>query len=174
MKYAIIIVAISILISLILGIFLVWPGYRDWSEVRNQLDQKRLQLENQNKYIQSLKEAKKEMDKRGEIVSKVESALPIGPDAPSLLEFLQNASASSGIGLNKISWENISSGDEKERIKSHFFSAELAGSYFSFKNFLFALETSSRLIKVEQVNFFVPVAKGQSALIKIRARISSY
>ncbi|MBU3964468.1 type 4a pilus biogenesis protein PilO [Patescibacteria group bacterium] len=174
MKYAIIIVAVSILISLTLGIFLVWPQYRGFRDIQSQLNQKELQLENQNKYIQSLKVAKKEMDERSDIVSKIESALPIGSDAPSLLEFLQNASASSGISLDNISLEKASPGDEKERVKSHFFSAELSGSYFSFKNFLFALETSSRLIEVEQTNFSVPLTEGQSALIKIRARISSY
>jgi len=174
MKYAIIIVAISILISLILGVFLVWPSYRGFSETQNQLVQRKLQLENQNKYIQSLKTAKQEMDERGEIVSKVESALPIGPDMPSLLEFLQNAAVSSGVSLDKISWEDTSPRNGKDRIKEHFFSVEVAASYFSFKNFLFALETSSRLINIEEVNFNVPVAEGQSSLIKIRASISSY
>ncbi|PIS34822.1 MAG: hypothetical protein COT37_00610 [Parcubacteria group bacterium CG08_land_8_20_14_0_20_43_9] len=174
MRYVIIIIATSLIISLLLGVFLVWPKYRDFSEVRNQLSQKRLQLENQNKYIQSLKVADKEMAERAELVAKVNSALPIGPDAPSLLGFLQDASVSSGISLNGISWEDVSSRDDKERIKKHFFSAELSGSYFAFKNFLFAVETSSRLINVRQMNFTAPVAEGQPALIKIRAGISSY
>lgn len=174
MKYAIIIIASSIVISLILAVFLVWPEYRAFSEVNNQLTQKKLQLENQNKYIQSLKVADNQLKERVELVEKISSALPAKVDIPSLLEFLEKASVSSGVNLSKISWENVSSGDEKERIKKHYFSAEVAGSYFALKNFLFAIETSARLINIEQLNFSVSANENQPAMIKIRASVSSY
>ncbi|MCX6737815.1 MAG: type 4a pilus biogenesis protein PilO [Candidatus Parcubacteria bacterium] len=174
MKYAIIIITSSIIISLVLAIFLVWPEYRAFNDVNKQLAQKILQLENQNKYIQSLKIADGQLKEKAELVEKINSALPNKVDIPSLLEFLQEASVSSGVNLNKISWENVSSEENKEIIKKHYFSAEITGSYFALKNFLFAVETSARLINIEQLNLATSSGKNQPMTIVIRARVNSY
>lgn len=174
MKYAIIIITSSIVISLVLIAFLVWPEYRAFNDVSKQLAQKILELENQNKYIQSLKVADGQLKERAELVEKINSALPTEVDIPSLLEFLQKASISSGVSLNKINWESISLGDAKEKIKKHYFSAEITGSYFALKNFLFAVETSSRLINIEQLSFTTSSENNKPATIQIRTSVSSY
>jgi Tfp pilus assembly protein PilO len=174
MKYAIIIITSSIIISIILVAFLVWPEYMAFSDASKQLSQKILQLENQNKYIQSLKVADSQLKEKTELVEKINSALPNEVDIPSLLEFLQKASISSGVSLNKISWESVSFGGEKEKIKKHYFGAEITGSYFALKNFLFAVETSARLINIEQLSFTTSSESNKPATIQIRASVSSY
>lgn len=173
MRYSITIIAVSLLISIIMAAFLVWPKYQEFSNLKNQLEQKRTKLENQNRYVQQLEAADAKLQEKEELVSKVNSALPIGPDIPSLLEFLQEASLQTGVSLEKIDWQEARL-DEKERIKDYSLGLSFSGSYFAFKNFLYALERSARLIDVFQISFTTSPESEEPIPFKIMLKVHSY
>lgn len=173
MKYVITIIAVSLVISIIVGALLVWPKYQELSNLRTQLEQKRTQLASQNKYIQQIKAADAQLKEKEELVSKVNSALPIGPDIPSLLEFLQEASLQTGVSLEKIDWHEARS-LEKERIKDYSLNLSFSGSYFALKNFLYALERSARLIDVFQIAFTISPEPEEPIPFKLMMKIHSY
>lgn len=175
MKYAVIIIAIGLVVSIIVGVVLLWPKYQEFSDLRTQLVQKKTQLENQNKYIQQLEAMEEKLKEKQELADKVNSALPIGPDIPSLLEFLQKASTETGVSLESADWQELSSPQtEQERIKEYSLTLNLSGSYFAFKNFLFALERSARIIEVLQTNFSISGEPNEPISFQIIMKVRSY
>ena len=175
MKHAVIVIAIGVVVSVIAGAVLVWPKYQEFSDLRAQLIQKRTQLENQNKYIQQVQAMEEKIKEKQELADKVNSALPIGPDIPSLLGFLQKASTETGIILETVDWQELTSAqNEQQRIKEYTLNLGLSGSYFAFKNFLFALEKSARMIDVLQTTFSVSAGPDEPIDFEITAKVRSY
>jgi len=181
MKYAIIIVSISLAISIILGAVLVLPKYQKLSHLRGQIVQNKVQLENQNKYIQQLKAIDKKMEEKQEFVSKVNSALPSGADTPSLLKFLEETAAQSGVTIKKADWQERSSAMDREqreklkgKLKEYSIGLDISGSYFAFRNFLVALEKSARLIEAPQVSFSINQESEQAPSFRMTIKIYSY
>jgi len=174
MKFAIPIIIISLVVSIVMVGFFLVPKYQELSALKTQINQKKIQLENQHKYIQQLKVQESKLKENQEIVSKIDSAIPDGPDIPSLLAFLQETSVQAGISIENMGWEELPFSSEKERVKQHTFGLSISGSYFAFKNFLSAIERSSRIIDVVQVSFSVPQELEQSILFKLVTEIHSY
>jgi len=176
MKYSIIIIAAGIIISIIIGAFLFWPKYQEFNSLQNQFSQKKDQLENQNKYMQQLLAIERKIEEKQELVNKVNSALPIGPDIPSLLNFLQGISMETGMSLEGASWQELlpSREDKKEKFKEYSLNLEVSGSYFAFINFLYSLEKSSRLINVVESRFSVPSEENEPIPFDILLKVYSY
>lgn len=176
MKYSIIIIAVGVTISIIIGAFLFWPKYQEFNGLQDELAEKNIELENQNKYMQKLLEIEGKKKEKQELVNKVNNALPIGSDIPSLLNFLQETSIRTGMGLEAVSWQELSSSnkEKKGRIKEYSISLELSGSYFAFNNFLFSLERSSRLIDVIESEFSISEEENEPIPFDIVLRVYSY
>jgi len=176
MKYSIIIIAAGVVISITIGAFLFWPKYQEFNNLENRLAEKNAELENQNKYMQQLLKINRRREEKQELVNKVNNALPLGSDIPSLLNFLQKVSIETGIGLESVSWQELSplNEEKKERLKEYSINLELSGSYFAFKNFLFSLEKSSRLIDVIESEFSIPPEENQPIPYNILLRVYSY
>lgn len=174
MKYATSIIAISLIVSVIMGLLLVLPKYQEFSGLKAQINQKRKQLENQQKHAEQLNAQNLQLKQKQELVSKVDSALPFGPDIPSLLEFLERTSTETGVSIERISWQEVSFSGQAERIKEHTLGLNFSGSYFAFKNFLSALERNARLIDVFQVSFSLPPNPEEPISFKLVMRIHSY
>jgi len=176
MKYSIVIIAAGIIISIIIGAFLFWPKYQEFNNLQDQVVQKKIELENQNKYMQQLLAMKRNIEEKQELVGKVNSALPLGPDIPSLLNFLQEISVQTGMSLDSVSWQELLSprGEKKDRFKEYSLDIELSGSYFAFKNFLFSLEKSSRLINVVESGFSISTEENEPTSFDIVLKVYSY
>ena len=176
MKYSIIIIAMGITVSIIIGVFLFWPEYRELNNLQDRLAQKNTELENQNKYMQQLLEIEEKRKEKKELVNKVNNALPLGSDIPSLLNFLQEACIQTGMGLDAVSWQELLSSNKEKRgrLKEYSISLKLSGSYFAFNNFLFSLERSSRLIDVIESEFSISEEENEPIPFDIVLRVYSY
>jgi|AntAceMinimDraft_18_1070375.scaffolds.fasta_scaffold00382_13 Tfp pilus assembly protein PilO len=175
MKYSIIIISVALIISFVVGALLVWPEYKKMNDLQTELAKKDVQLESQHKYNQQLETTSQQLKEKQEFADKVDSILPKSLDMSSLLEFLQTTCMETGMSLEGVSWQELSSPQEKEtRIKEYSVNLELSGSYFAFKNFLFSLEKSARLIDIMDIDFFLLEDEEQSMPFKITLRIYSY
>jgi len=176
MKYSIIIITAGVLVSIIVGVFLFWPKYQEFNSLQNQFAQKEDQLENQNRYMDQLSVIERKIDEKQELVNKVNNALPVGPDIPSLLNFLQEMSTETGMSLEGASWQEVSVSrkEDKERFEEYSLNLELSGSYFAFINFLYSLEKSSRLINVVESEFSIPSEENEPIPFDILLKVYSY
>jgi Tfp pilus assembly protein PilO len=144
--------------------------------LRSQITQVKAELDNQNKYVQQLKTIEQMMEEQKELVSKVDSALPSGPDTPSLLKLLDEISTQTGVTLEGINLQQgaVGQGGEQEKVKVYSLGLNISGSYFAFKNFLFALERSARLVDVTQTDFSIRQESDTASVFRVFVKFYSY
>lgn len=142
-------------ISLVFGVIFFWPRYQELDSLQVQIENKRQEIKNQDKYYQELSLISKELDEHQEELTKINSALSFNPPLPSLLKYLQKVAPENGLILASISSFSIQPLPERADIKEIQGSLKLSGSYPSLKNFLKTLEKSARLIEVDSVSFSV-------------------
>lgn len=149
------IIIIIFLLSLLFGVFLVWPKYQELKAKRAVVIQKETELRNQNQYKTEINFLSEELKKYSSEVAKIDLALPSRFSLLSFLNYLQKTASENGLVLKNYSQSAPSSkGKEKEggeEIKEVYLEMNLSGYYSSFKNLLSVLEKSSRLIEIEKV-----------------------
>ena len=144
---------------LILGIGAVFSKYQEMSLLKSDIKNKKVELQYEKEYFSKLSALSKKLEKYNENLAKINSALPINPDLPDLLNFLQKSCSQSGLVLKKIGPPSTSLTKEKDwntEIQETAFNIVVAGSYSAFKNFLSVLEKSSRIIVFESISFSSP------------------
>ena len=142
-------------------VFFGLPKYREFSVTLSEVKEKKMELENKEKYFSELKILSASLKELGPELAKVDSALPSEPSIPDLLNFLQKESSQNGLLLEKFDIGRISP-EEKSDIKKISLNLSLTGSYQSFKNFLLSLQGNSRLIETESIGFASPEKSGLS------------
>lgn len=146
--------AICFSLALFMLLFMVWPQYQKLQDVNAKVDKAQTRLQQRKDYVNELQSLSKRLKEHEKEMKKVESVLPSKPSLSSLLRFLSKASNDHGLqlknvgGLSKTSLEN-----NVEKVEVNL---TLIGSYSAFKNFVKAVEKSSRIIEVETVNFRMP------------------
>jgi Tfp pilus assembly protein PilO len=153
--------------------FFIFPKYQKFNSFKKEILAKEKELSSQEKYFETLKETSEELKKYETSLSKIDSALPQNPSLPELLNFIQKASSQSGLSLKEIS-PAVTSPLEKSEIKETRINFLLVGSYQDFKNFLFILEKSARLIDVENISFASPKEKEGLFNFAITIKVYSY
>jgi len=162
---------IIFLLSLFLISFLIFPKYQKFNSLKKEILGKEEELSSQEKYFEILQKTSEELKKYEASLSKIDSALPQNPSLPELLNFIQKTSSQSGLSLKEISPASTVP-LEKGEIKETRINFLLVGSYPDFKNFLFILEKSARLIAVE--NIFFALAKEKEGLFNFNITIKVY
>ncbi len=155
-----IIIAGAVVLSLVLGLTMLWPKYQKlqilWSDITiNELD-----LQSKENYLSQIKEVSLQLKQYQEPLAKISSALPQDSSLPSLVNFFQSSAAKSGLILEKISWIEAIAPEGKSALKETQLTFQLAGSYEALKNFLSVLESSARIIEVQKV--FISIPKKES------------
>ena len=140
-------------LAILLGILLVWPNYQKLDNLWLQVERKEADLRNTEEYYKRLSLLSERLKEFEPELAKIESALPSGPSLPSLYNFLQRTVSENGLILQRIGDSSTKAFSVKPELKETSDSFNLSGSYSSFKNFLIALEKSSRMIKVENISF---------------------
>jgi len=151
---------------LILGvIFLWWPRYQQFNELRSQVRAKKIELQTKEEYFGHLKELDNELKKYSSELAKIDALLTKEPLVGELLDFLEKESLANGLHLIEVIHEGtpfpeiqrpievMIPGQEKERLKETSLSFSVAGTYPAFKNFLESLQYSAKLIRVESITF---------------------
>jgi len=172
MKYSLTIISISLIVSIIIGGIFLYPRYKTFNKLQDQVDLKEEQLKNQQDYLRFLDEMDKQAKKRQELIDRVTSAIPNEPDIPSFLNFLKDETINTGVGLEKISWSEYNPRDDKKQTNQYLINVQISGSYLAFKNFLNSLETSARLIEVLKTEF--SIEPEESVLFDLGLKIHSY
>jgi len=155
---------LAIIIGLCLTLLLVagfsLPKYQNLKLLQLKVKEKEVELQTERKYFSEIDEAKEKLKKFEQELSKINSALPPDPYLPSLGNFLQIAASQNGLVLKKIT--SSSTNPLKEEFIKKGFSSEIketgvnltvAGDYPAFKNFLYNLEKTARLIEIESISF---------------------
>jgi len=178
---------IIFLLSLFLISFLIFPKYQKFNSLKKEILEKERELSSQGEYFETLQKTSEELKKYETSLSKIGAALPKNLSLPELLNFMQKASSQSGLFLKEIS-PALTAPLEKSapegqaspntvgrgEIKETRINFLLVGSYPDFKNFLFILEKSSRLIDIENVSFSLPKEKEGPSNFAITIKVYSY
>jgi len=167
------VIIICILLSLIYGVFIFLPKYRDFNVLKAQISQKQMELNQREEYLSQLDFLSKELEKHKQSLSKIELALPLEPNLPPLFVFLQKACSENGLVFKKIDRFSTNFSKKAAEIKETEIEFETSGTFPSFLNFLLTLEKSARLIEVDSVSFALP-KEGDVFSFKIKIKIHSY
>lgn len=172
MPRIIIIISICLLISLVVGgILFWWPNFRDFLSSREELEIKEAQLKQKEEYFAKLNTLSEELKKYPQELAKIDSALSVDPSVSALFSFVQKASSESGLVLRNLNLGKISSSKEKAGVNEISFYISVSGTYFAFKNFLSTVYRSSRIIEIDNINFFYP---GEDNLFSFDLSLTSY
>lgn len=171
-----IITFVFVFLAIAAGFFLLWPQYQILSAKKTEIAQKESTLKSYKDATKEYEALQQELDKYKEEISKIDIALPLDFDLPSLMDYLQKISLENGLNFSNFSLSSQSSGaggsdakeSEKSDIKESHLSLSLSGSYDALKSILSVLEKSSRLIDVENISFSSPGGGKSSDKEKIK------
>ena len=167
------IIAICLVASLVVGTFVIWPNYKSLVSAQEQARYVQADLENRKAYYQEIAKISEEFNKYPDEISKINSALPSEVAMPTVFDFFQKRASEAGVILSQESIGSIAAKKDDPSIKQYDFSLGLAGSYENFKNFLSILEKSARIIEVENISFSSP-AKNDPYSFNLMVRFYSY
>ena len=141
-----------ILFSILFLVFLVWPRYYKFLELKRAISELEKTSKSYKEYFSKIEETFSKVKEREEEVSKIKSALPLDPQIPETFNFLKNAASESGLQLRGISF-SVQEPKENKKIGELMVQLSLSGLYPSLKRFLEKVEKSSRLIELENLSF---------------------
>lgn len=159
MNSRVILIAIFLILSLVLGALFSFPKYQDFKVKQVEIKEKEIDLQQLEEYYSNLEKTSKELEIYKEVLSKLDPAMPRELSLPSVYNFFQKTSSQSGLVLKDISPVFSSPIKEGSDIKKHSLSISLSGSYSSLKNFLAVLENSARFFETESISFSSPSGK---------------
>ncbi len=179
-------IAVCFLLSFVFAAGLIWPRYQNINVSQGKAQGLRTELQFREEYLEKLGQVSEQLKKYKESLAIIGSALPDNLLLPDLFGWVESRAAQTGLILKEISAEatapvapaeDIPGGDIPEEDISNLQETrvllKVSGSYDSFKNFLSILESSARLIKVENISFDSP-KEGDPFLFNIRIKIYSY
>lgn len=142
---------IFLILSSILFLFLiVWPRYYKFLELRAGVSELEKMVASYQEYFKEIENDFAQVKEKEERVRKVQSALPLDPQLPETLDFLQKVASESGLLLTKFSFNLKKS--ENSNVRELKISLSLSGPYENFKSFLKKVENSSRLFEIENIS----------------------
>jgi Tfp pilus assembly protein PilO len=174
MKYSIFLTSTCLFLSILIGGIFLFPKYQNLSQLKASIGQKKLQLENQERYFNQLQDISKKLEGYKESINKIDAMLPSSPDFSSLIYFFNQRAKETGMSVERISISPPSPLKKRERIKEYTISLDLSGSYPSLRNLLLASEKSARLLTLENLNISVAKKEGQLDKYNLVFKVHSY
>ncbi len=158
-------------LAILIIFFWVLPQYQNMISIKKVLADFESAKREQENYFEQLKKTARELERYKETLSKIESALPNNPSLPQFFNFFQKLSSQSGFNFTQISSITTDSLPQED-LKITKIEIIGSGNYLDFKNFLSGLETSSRLIEVENISF--SSGEKEPFQFNLKVRIYSY
>lgn len=152
-----IVIAISIFLSFILFVGVVWPRYQDFRASQRKVQVLETEFQTREEFwrkIRNITEKFKEYYK--EPLSKIDFALPSDPILTDLFTWMERQAARTGLILKEVDFDIIVPVEDISNIQETRILLRVSGSYDSFQRFLSIIESSARLIKIENISFSVP------------------
>lgn len=172
-RFLVIVICFSLTLLFWGGIF--YPKYQKARIIWEEIGVKRSELKHQEEYFSDLEKTSQKLKEKEyeESLSKIESAFPFSPDFPSLFRFLERSSFENGLILKEINPSFSAEPGVKTRIKENRLAISVSGSYSAFKNFLYVLQKSSRMIEVTSIAFSEP-KEGETYSFNLEIKVHSY
>lgn len=163
-----------IFICLIIGvIFFWWPKCKDFNNLRLNVEEKKTELANKEKYFSELNEVSSKLKEYSTELSNIEAALPSTSTIPELVNFISKKSSQNGLILENVNVEGVSPTEINSKIKKISLSLSLSGFYPAFKSFLYSLQKNARLIEVNSIVFSEPL-QGEIFTFNLKIKTYSY
>ena len=133
--------------------FFVVPRYYEFRDFQMKLGKAEAEYTGKFAYYSEVVKIFSELENRKESLDKISNAMPPKPQLADLIYFFQQKGAESGLIIKNMLLIKISPITPESGIKEIVFSLDALGNYQSLKNFLFLIESSSRLFEVDNVSF---------------------
>ena len=152
------IVPILFFIASLIIVYIVLPEFYNFNNFKEELETRNQEIKSIEDYHKKINDTFNELKNYEENLDKINSALPDNYFSPSLLNYIQKASAESGMFLKSaglatspIKKTEVSAETSEQNIKENYINITLIGSYDSFKTFVESIEKSSRMIETENI-----------------------
>ncbi len=155
-------IIIIVIVTCMLVFLFVMPQYQQSNDLALALAEKEAQYNGQSQYYANIDRLDEGVQQRQEVLAKIDSALPSELALAPLMYFFQEKSTQSGSSLKSIVFldggpvaaATTATGTKTDKsIRTVTFSINLVGNYQALKNFLGALEKSSRIFEVSTIAF---------------------
>lgn len=172
--------AIVLFLSLVSIFYLVMPKYNAYQDKLTQIGIEEAKFNGQDAYYSTITKDYNQLMQYKDNLSKIDDALPSKSAFDLLINLLYKKSTDSGIVIQSISGANTQKAGTRSSVKEIDLSLGLFGSYPAFKNFLYSLEKSARIIESQDSNFSIAVPSIQnpnsqdSYPIKLDIKVYSY
>lgn len=179
-------IIVCLILSVVLGFFVLWPQYQKFSDERWHVKEKEAERSNQEEYFSHLAELSEELKGYEKELSKIDSAFPQSPDIPDLLNFLALTSSQNGLIFKQVNSFLLGSlikptpASENEEVPANRYrditiDFEVSGEYFALKNFISALEKSARIIEIESIKLEKKLGESkEESLSSYNLKIKTY
>ncbi|MBI2624783.1 MAG: type 4a pilus biogenesis protein PilO [Candidatus Nealsonbacteria bacterium] len=153
MPSKLIIAAIGFIATAILGIFLLFPQYKNLQSLEAQIALKEAELEYQSEYLASVKKAKETLDNYSSQLEKINTALPDAVSYPAILENIQMQAAKSGLVIGDVKPLPAGISPSNSQIRKYSVQVVLSGNYPDLKKFISNIENSARIFNINKISF---------------------
>ena len=147
------IIIICFLLTILSGVFLLYPKYQDFVVLEKQVEAKENQLQSKQEYLSNLSQNSEQLKKYEEKLLVINTALPTTLSLPSLFDLLQKTASQNGLIIKDMDSSCVTNLEGIQDIKVDL---KAIGSYSSFKNLISVLEKSARMIEIESFSFSTP------------------
>ena len=168
------IISIVLLFLVILGgVFLWWPKYEEFTNLKQELAIKTEELQQKQEFFNKLNELAQKLEGYKEQLAKIGTALPEELLIPDLYNYILKTVSENGLILKNIKGEkDVVAQTGYEAVQKFSFSLSLAGSYEAFKNFLSVIYQNARLIEVDSIKF--GSSQGKTNIFDFSVGLSTY
>jgi len=146
-------IAITLFITVLLAFFLVFPEYKKFKSLQNELGVKTAEFNAEYDYFSAITKTYFDIESHEDDIKKIDDALPTNPVLGKLVYFFYHKTSENGLVPKTLFLSKSSAANQSGKVNDLTFSLNLIGSYSSLENFLKALERSSRLFEVTSISF---------------------
>jgi Tfp pilus assembly protein PilO len=178
-------------LSFVIGLVFCFPKFQEMRVAQKQLESKETTLEQKKAYFEEIDILSEKLKQYPDELAIIDFSLPDDFSLPFLFDFFEKIISRNGLFLTNISqsqdsqssfrssrssanpeiFEETEPGNKLQESRT---SLSLSGSYFAFKNFLYSVEKSARLIEVENASFALPEDKISTLNFNITVKTNSY
>lgn len=155
--------------------FAIWPDYQELRSLIAEAESKEEDLNNIISYSQNIDEMVEALNgKYRNDFQKLKDGVPADHYVPSLLSKIKETSYKTGIRVNKIGDFEQANFEEINEIKKIEINLELEGPYNNFKNFIFNLKRSARVIGFESLTIRKKKESKEDEILEYNLKLITY
>lgn len=148
LNYIPLFIILFFVLILVIGGIIIWPKFTQYTNIRQEIELKQIELDYNEIYLAELASIKDKLNEKETEILKISSALPQEASIPSIYKFIEQTASVSGVVLNTLSSFSVSSSELSDRVEEISFSVKVEGSYNAIKEFIKAVQESSKLFEV--------------------------